>query len=136
MGEDEFGSIFLRIRRTHASTLRGRVDSFGGRKPLPVPDHHITSLRAGLLTHRIEPHSNLEVGDRVRITTGPMMSMEGILERHKNELRVVLKLEMIGRSVSVEVGADEVEFVGPTLARTRPIAPNSFLSPTARTSAS
>jgi len=28
------------------------------------------------------------------------------LERHKNELRVALKLEMIGRSVSVAVGAE------------------------------
>jgi hypothetical protein len=37
---------------------------------------------------------------------GPMTGMEAILERHKNELRVVLKLEMIGRSVSVAVGAE------------------------------
>jgi hypothetical protein len=35
-----------------------------------------------------------------------MTGMEAILERHKNELRVVLKLEMIGRSVSVAVGAE------------------------------
>jgi hypothetical protein len=34
-----------------------------------------------------------------------MTGMEAILERHRNELRVVLKLEMIGGSVSVAVGA-------------------------------
>jgi transcription antitermination factor NusG len=68
----------------------------------------------------------LEVGNRVRITTGPMTGMEGILERQKNELRVVLQLEMIGRSVSVEVGAEEVEFVGPTPDHTRSTAPKTF----------
>jgi hypothetical protein len=125
------GADFL---AAHGDSHGRRVDedivrlcwSFGGRELLPVRDHHITSLRAGLLTHRIQPHSNLEVGDRVRITTGPMTHMEGVLERHKNELPVVLKLEMIGRSVSVEVGAEEVEFVGPTLERTRPMVLNSF----------
>jgi transcription antitermination factor NusG len=79
---------------------------------LPVPDHYITSLRDGLLTHRIEPHPNVEVGDRVRITTGPMSGMEGVLDRQKNELRVVLRLEMIGRSVAVEVSVADIESVG------------------------
>jgi transcription antitermination factor NusG len=73
----------------------------------------------GLLAHRIAPHPNVEVGDRVCITTGPMAGMEGILSRQKNELRVVLVLEMIGRSVVVEVGAEEICYVGPHGAHTR-----------------
>jgi transcription antitermination factor NusG len=52
----------------------------------------------------------LEVGDLVRIKTGPMTGAEGVLERRKNDLRVVLKLEMLARSVSVEVGAEEIEW--------------------------
>lgn len=89
-----------------------------------------------LLTHRIQPHSNLEVGDRVRITTGPMTHLEAALERHRNEIPVVLKLEMTGRTVSVEVGAEEVEMVGPTLERTRPMVLNSFPRPRAGIAAS
>jgi len=131
--------LFVRIdprQRLRVVKIPGVVSIVsGGRELLPVPDHHITALRAGLLTRTIEPHSNLEVGDRVCITTGPIAGMEGILERQKNELRVVLKLEMIGRSVSVEVGAEEIELVGPTLQHTRPVPPNSFLSPMARISA-
>lgn len=72
----------------------------------------MTALRCGLLARRIEPHANVEAGDRVCITTGPMADMEGILDRQKNELRVVLRLEMIGRSVAVEVGAEEIAYVG------------------------
>jgi transcription antitermination factor NusG len=88
-----------------------------GRHPIPIPDEYIASLRGGLLTHRIEPHPNVGAGDRVCITTGPLAGMEGIVDRQKNELRVVLKLEMIGRSVVVEVGAAEISYIGATTAR-------------------
>jgi transcription antitermination factor NusG len=80
-----------------------------GRQLQPLEDDYVNSLRDGLLVHRIEPHPDLEVGDMVRIKTGPMTGAEGILERRKNDLRVILKLEMLARSVSVEVGAEEIE---------------------------
>jgi NADH:ubiquinone oxidoreductase subunit K len=38
-----------------------------------------------------------------------MAGVEGVLVRKKNEFRVVLSLEMIMRSVAVEVDADDVE---------------------------
>jgi transcription antitermination factor NusG len=80
-----------------------------GREPLPVPDQYIVGLRDGLLAHRIEPHPGLGAGDRVRITTGAMADMIGVLERLKNACRVVLSLEMIGRSVAVEVDLADIE---------------------------
>lgn len=79
-----------------------------GPEPLPVPDQYISGLRDGLLKCEIEPHPGLEVGDRVSITTGPMAGMEGVLDRQKNTFRVVLKLEMIGRSVAVEVDLEDI----------------------------
>jgi transcription antitermination factor NusG len=95
-----------------------------GRHPIPIPDQYIASLRGGLLTHRIEPHPNVEFGDRVCITAGPFAGMEGIVDRQKNELRVVLKLEMIGRSVVVEVGSGEISYIGATVSR----APVCFIT--------
>jgi transcription antitermination factor NusG len=80
-----------------------------GRQMQPLPDDYINSLRDGLLVHRIEPHPGFAVGDWVRIKNGPMAGTEGVLERRKNELRVIVKLEMLARSVSVEVGAEEIE---------------------------
>ena len=105
---------FVRIdQRTRVQILQVpgvvRIVS-SGHQLQPLPDDYINSLRDGLLVHRIEPHPDLEVGDLVRIKTGPMTGAEGILERHKNDLRVVLKLEMLARSVSVEVGASEIEW--------------------------
>jgi len=83
-----------------------------GRELLPIPDEYINSLRDGLLAYRIEPHPNVEAGDRVCITRGPMKGMEGILDRNKNGVRVIIRLEMIGRSVAVEVGAEEIAHAG------------------------
>jgi transcription antitermination factor NusG len=76
---------------------------------LPVPDDYVTTLRDGLLARRIEPHENIEIGELVRIKTGALAGAEGILERRKNGLRVVLRLEMLARSVSVEVASTEIE---------------------------
>jgi transcription antitermination factor NusG len=108
--------LFVHIdptRRVEILKLQGVVSIVSsGRQLLPIPEEHISALRDGLLAYRMEPHANLEVGDRVCITAGPMTGMEGILERQKNGLRVVLRLEMIGRSVAVEVGAEEISYVG------------------------
>jgi transcription antitermination factor NusG len=86
-----------------------------GQKLQPLPDDYISALRDGLLAHRIEPYTEIAVGDWVRIKSGPMAGAEGVLERRKNELRVVLRLEMLERSVSVEVGADEIQWCGAPL---------------------
>jgi transcription antitermination factor NusG len=84
-----------------------------GRQLSSVPDDYITWLRSGLLAHQIEPYpGGVDVGDRVCITTGPMAGMHGILNRQKNKLRVVITLEMIGRRVAVEVGAEEISYAG------------------------
>jgi transcription antitermination factor NusG len=79
---------------------------------LPVATDYVTALRDGLRVYKIEPHSNLKAGELVRIKTGPLAGAEGILERCKNEFRVVLRLEMLARSVSVEVAASEIDWNG------------------------
>lgn len=119
--------IFVRIdpqERVRVLKLPGTLWIVSsGRQLLQVSDDYISALRGGLLAHRIEPHLNVEAGDRVCITTGPMAGMEGTLVRQKNELRVILTLEMIGRSVAVEVGASEISYIGAALGR-------HFLQPT------
>lgn len=84
----------------------------GGTQPLPVPDSYIHFLREGLVLGKIEPHSFLAAGTKVRIRSGVMAGMEGILLRKKNNFRVVLTLEMIMKSVTVEVEMEDIEPVG------------------------
>jgi transcription antitermination factor NusG len=98
-----------------------------GREPLPVADQYISALRDGLISCRIEPHPGLDVGERVRIIRGAMADMTGVLDRRKNTFRVVLSLEMIGRSVAVEVDLADIEPAGAIPGRIGLIAADSGL---------
>lgn len=84
----------------------------GGRESSILPDSYIHFLQEGLRQGKIEPHPYLMSGTRVRIRSGVMAGMEGILLRKKNDFRVVLTLQMIMKSVKVEVEMDEIEPVG------------------------
>jgi transcription termination/antitermination protein NusG len=86
-----------------------RLVGFGG-WPTGLPDEQVEALRAGLSgSLRAEPHPFLTVGRRVRVRRGPLQGAEGILVRKKNIFRMVLSLELIMRSVSIEVDAADVE---------------------------
>jgi transcription antitermination factor NusG len=86
-----------------------KLVSFGG-LPVALPDEQLEALRAGLSGQmRAEPHPFLTVGRRIRVLRGPFEGIEGILVRRKGVLRVVLSLELILRSVAVEVDASEIE---------------------------
>ncbi len=85
-----------------------RLVGFNG-LPTALPDTEMEIMRAGLSQNlRAEPHPFLTVGRRVRITGGPFAGLEGILKRKKSNLRVVVSLELIQRSVAVDVDVADV----------------------------
>jgi transcriptional antiterminator NusG len=56
------------------------------------------------------PHPYLHQGERVRITGGPLMDVEGILSRVKpNKGLLVVSVNLLQRSVAVEVDCTQVE---------------------------
>lgn len=85
------------------------------RKPSPLPELEIESLRASLQLRKFEPHPYLTTGTRARIVAGPLAGMEGIVVRTKSHLRVVLTVDLIMQSIAVEVNADELEPCGSAL---------------------
>src|ERR1017187_5838451 len=105
--------VFVRIERKSRGVILGTpgVLSIVGssKESWPLPDFEIDALRSGLLERKIEPHPYLVVGERVRIMAGVMAGVEGVLVRKKSDLRVVLSLDTIMRSVAVEVNADDIE---------------------------
>jgi transcription antitermination factor NusG len=108
------GYVFVRLElRDRLTVLQvpgvARLISFNG-KPAALPDEEIEVLRTGLAAKlRAEPHPYLTVGRRVRVQRGPLEGVEGILIRKKNACRVVLSLDVIMRSASVEVDAGDLE---------------------------
>jgi transcription antitermination factor NusG len=105
--------VFVRIARQARGVVLGTpgVLSIVGssKEAWPLPELEIDALRSGLLERKIEPHPYLVVGERVRIVAGVMAGVEGVLVRKKNDLRVILSLDTIMRSVAVEVNADDIE---------------------------
>jgi len=85
-----------------------RLVGFSG-QPAALPDSEIEIMRSGLSQSlRAEPHPFLTVGRRVRITAGPFAGLEGVLQRKKSSLRVIVTLELIQRSVAVDVDVADV----------------------------
>lgn len=85
------------------------VVSCGGR-PAAIPFSEIEAVRRIVeSTLQIEPHPFLRCGDWVRVKCGPIAGVEGILLRKKNVARLVLSVEMLGKSAAVEVDATHVE---------------------------
>jgi transcription antitermination factor NusG len=108
------GYIFVRLSlhdRLKVLQAPGVVRLVGfGEAPSALPQHEIDALRTSLAAGmRAEPHPYLRVGRRVRVKSGPLTGMEGILKRRKNQDRLVISLELILRSVAVEVSALELE---------------------------
>ena len=77
--------------------------SFAG-KPVAVPEEEFTKIRTFLIHGlRAEPHPYLKTGRRVRVCSGPFEGMEGIILRRKNRSRLVISLELIQRSMAVDL---------------------------------
>ena len=85
------------------------VVSFGGR-PATIPSAEIEAIRRAIESPaKVEAHPYLSCGDRVRVTSGPLRDLEGILVRKKSSYKLLLSIEMLQRSVAVEIEAHMVE---------------------------
>jgi len=109
------GYLFVRIRlqeqlRVLQVPSLVSLVSFGS-IPTPLPGEVIETLKATLSTKNAEPHPFVKTGDRVRIRSGCLAGLEGILLRKASGSRFVLNVELIMQAVSVEVSADDVELI-------------------------
>jgi transcription antitermination factor NusG len=95
----------LRVLQTSSVV---RFVSFGG-YPAALDDGEIEGLRIGVVNGvQVEPCPFLKVGQRVRIKHGALAGVEGMLVRKKDKLRLVLSVDLLMRSVTVEVQAADL----------------------------
>jgi transcription antitermination factor NusG len=84
-----------------------------GSRAAVIPEAEIESVRRVLNgSFHAEPCAFLNSGDWVRVRSGPLSGIEGVLVRKKSAFRLVLSVDMIGRSVSVELDSNIVERIG------------------------
>ena len=102
------GYVFVRMalqERLRVLQVPGvaRLVGFGG-LPTALPEEEVATLRSGLaLGVRAEPHPYLTVGRKVRVKNGPLAGLKGVLLKRKKRARLVVSVELIQRSVAVEV---------------------------------
>jgi transcription antitermination factor NusG len=108
------GYVFVRMAmrdRLQVQTVPGVARLVGFNKtPAALPDDEIDALRTSLGDAvRAEPHPYLTAGRRVRMRTGPLAGMEGVLLRRKGGFRLVISIDLIQRSVAVDADMADVE---------------------------
>jgi len=112
------GYVFIREgmdRQLQILTTPGviHIVKWGGR-PAIVPPSQLNAIRQIIEScPSVETHPYLQSGDRVRVKTGSLMGLEGILTRKKGVARLVVSMEMLGRSAAVEIDELNVERIGP-----------------------
>jgi transcription antitermination factor NusG len=107
------GYVFIRIPlqerlRVLEVPSVARLVGFSG-VPAALNDQDIACLRVLAENALARPHPYLSVGQRVRVTRGPLQGAEGILVKRKRNLRVVLSVDLIERSVIVDVSEADLE---------------------------
>jgi transcriptional antiterminator RfaH len=111
------GYVFCRfglrekLRVLQAPGVRSIVGS--GKQPVAVEDDEISAVRAVLsLGRTIAPWPFLRIGQSVIIEHGPLAPLRGIILRTKGAWRVVVSVEALGSSISVEVDGDTLSLDG------------------------
>jgi transcription antitermination factor NusG len=110
------GYVFVRLAlqdRLQVLQVPGvaKLVGFNG-TPAELPQEEIEALRASLAFGiRAEQHPYLKIGRRVRVRAGSFAGLEGILTRKKSGPRFVMSLDIIMRSVAVEIDEADLESV-------------------------
>lgn len=125
------GYVFVRIAlqdQLHVLQISGvvRMVCFNG-VPTVLPGEEIEILRKGLSRHvRPTPHPFLSAGRNVRIKSGPLEGLKGILLRTRGNWRVVVSVALIHRAIVVDVDFADVD----EIALVKKTASNKFVSET------
>lgn len=83
-----------------------------GGKIAVIPAFELQALQRTMNSNLpVRPHPFVQVGDRIRVRSGPLAGLEGIIARVKDSMRIVLSIQTLCRSVAVEVDEAAVDRV-------------------------
>jgi transcription antitermination factor NusG len=100
--------------RVHVLRTRGVVGFVGPcNNAAPIPADQIDNVRA-LLRSSVpySPVPYVALGQRVRIRSGALQGLEGILIRVADDHSLILSIDLIRRSIAVHLHGYEVEVLG------------------------
>jgi transcription antitermination factor NusG len=115
------GYLFCRVNpkyRLPVLTIPGVQHFVGiGKVPVPIEEAEISAIQAAMRSGlRTEPWPYLTLGQRVRVDQGPLEGLEGFLIEVRKQHRIIVSVQLLMRSVAVEI---ERDWVTPTNANIR-----------------
>lgn len=79
-------------------------------KPTPVPDKQILDIKKILESDvKIDPYPHLKKGTCVRLKSGPLKGVEGVLVERKGCYNIVIQIDLLQKGASAEVSIADVE---------------------------
>lgn len=107
------GYLFVHIRecdRMRVLEVPGVIRIVGSNGRLtPLQDTELEALASSVKVRKSQPHPFLGVGKRVRIKSGALRGLEGVVTREGRELRMIVSVESIQRSFVVELEPGDLE---------------------------
>lgn len=77
-----------------------------------IPEEQVDSVRRLLASPlRCEGHPLIKEGATVRVRHGALKGLEGLMVRFKNKTRLVVSVDLLGRSISAEIDSGDVDVV-------------------------
>jgi transcription antitermination factor NusG len=112
------GYLFCRfnaLNRLPILTTPGVIQVVGcNRSPIPVEESEIHAIQRFIASGiPSQPWPFLQVGDRVRIESGPLHGLEGILIEFKGNHRLVVSVSLLQRSVAALLDSSLVSSLRP-----------------------
>lgn len=75
-----------------------------------IPAAELEPIGRVLLSNQpVAPHPFLRAGNRIRVHSGPLAGLEGLVARVKDSMRIVFSVQTLCQSIAVEVDQSMVE---------------------------
>jgi len=109
------GYIFVHVEEDALSNVKytrgvARVIGTDIDKPTAVPDKQILDIRKILESKvKLDPYPYLKEGTSVRLKSGPLKGIEGILVEKKGGFKIVVHIDLLQKGAAAEVLISDVE---------------------------
>lgn len=74
--------------------------------PAPINDQEIEGVRRVVASRLVATPCDFAAGDKILIDSGPLAGVKGVVVRTRGSMHVVVSVEMLRRSIRVELDAD------------------------------
>src|SRR6266436_5154221 len=83
-----------------------------GKIPQPLDANEVEQIRqVTAVGAPAQPWPFLKIGQRVRVTAGPLTGVQGLLIQRRGETKVVLSVSLLEKSIAVQVESDSIRLL-------------------------